>query len=262
MLYGNLRWIDVELLQKDDFVVVCPLASLEQHGHHLPLLTDTHLVTAVAERVHQQHSDSVLLMPTLWLGASDHHLDFPGTVSVSNDDYVDIIKSITASLVGAGFWRILFLNGHGGNVAPGEVAITQMADDSDQCNEAYIVLASYWTVADESMRAEKHGMTQTSLQHACEYETSLMLHLHKQLVVMESAVGYQQSHPEVAPGVRVSGRFNMKSETGALGTPELATAEKGESLLKAIVADVSGLVAQMLAWPVRDPLGPVDPAQD
>ena len=259
MLYGDLRWIDVELMEKDDKVVVCPLASLEQHGHHLPLLTDTYLATAVAERVHAAHRDSMLLLPTMWLGASDHHLDFPGTISISNEDYANIIRSLTASLVSAGFWKILFLNGHGGNVAPGEVAITQMADDSQECNEAYIVLASYWTVAAESLADAKHSMTQPTLSHACEYETSMMLHVQKHLVAMEAAVGYGQSDPPTPPGVRVAGRFNMKSETGALGTPELATAEKGESLLDAIVGDVSALVEQMTDWPVREVLGPVDP---
>ena len=260
MRYGNLRWIDIEMMDKDDKVVVCPVASLEQHGHHLPLLTDTHLVTAVAEQVEAAHSESVLLLPTLWLGASDHHLDFPGTVSVSNDDYVDIIKSLTSSFISAGFWKILFLNGHGGNVAPGEVAITQMADDSDVCNEAYIVFASYWTIAAQSLSAGNHGMSQPTLSHACEYETSMMLHVAKQLVSMESAVGYDESHPEVPAGVRVAGRFNMKSETGALGSPDMATAEKGASLLNAVTQDVGQLLAQMMEWPVREVLGPVDPS--
>jgi hypothetical protein len=79
--YGDKRWIDIDAMDKDRVVVVCPIGSLEQHGHHLPLLTDTYLVTEVAERVEKKLSDKVLLTPTLWLGASDHHLDFPGTVS-------------------------------------------------------------------------------------------------------------------------------------------------------------------------------------
>ena len=259
MLYGDLRWIDIEFLDKDDKVVVCPLASMEQHGHHLPLLTDTYLVTSVAESVHEAHPDNVLLLPTMWLGASDHHMDFPGTVSVSNEYFSNIVSSLTASFVSSGFWKILFLNGHGGNVAPAEVAITQMADDSQECNEAYVVMASYWTIAAESLANAQHGMSQPSLAHACEYETSLMLHLQKHLVTMESAVGYGESQPATPPGVRVAGRFNMKSETGALGSPELATPEKGESLFNAVVEDVSKLVEEMIDWPLREVLGPVDP---
>jgi creatinine amidohydrolase len=259
MLYGHLRWTDIEALEKDELVVVCPLASMEQHGHHLPLLTDTLLVTAVAERVHDRLGESMLLAPTLWLGASDHHSDFPGTVTVSNKLFAEMVQSITASLVSAGFWKILFLNGHGGNVAPGEIAITQMADDSDECNEAYIVLASYWTVAADAMSAKRHGMTQPSLSHACEYETSLMLHLHERIVVMPNARGTTIERPDVPAGVRVAGRFNLFSETGALGSPELATAAKGESLLAAIVDEVAALVQKMSAWPERMAAGPMDP---
>jgi creatinine amidohydrolase len=259
MLYGNLSWPQIESLDKDNVVVVVPLASLEQHGHHLPLLTDTYLATAVAEGVHAKFPDRMLLLPTLWLGASDHHLDFPGTVTVSNPDYVKIIQQIAASLVSAGFWRILFLNGHGGNVAPGEVAITQLANEHDQVNEAYLVLASYWTVAAKEMNAQQHGMTQPSLSHACEYETSLMLHLHQSLVQMPRARGDDAEELDVPSGVRISGRFNLKSETGALGRPDLATVEKGASLLAAIVDEVADLVQTMLNWPQRELAGPIDP---
>ncbi|MEO2045830.1 MAG: creatininase family protein [Pirellulales bacterium] len=97
--------------------------SAEQHGHHLPLLTDTYLVTEVAERVEQTLLDKVLLTPTLWLGASDHHLDFPGTISVPNTFYVEMIKNMVRCFVKAGFRRVLLLNGHGGNIAPGEVRL-------------------------------------------------------------------------------------------------------------------------------------------
>lgn len=259
MLYGDLRWPDIEALEKERCVVICPLASMEQHGHHLPLLTDTYLATAVAQGVHQRLPDSVLLMPTLWLGASDHHLDFPGTVSVSNTHYSDMIESVAASLVGAGFTKIFFLNGHGGNVAPGEAAITTLANESDICNEAYIVLASYWTVAADAMQPKRHGIHQPSLSHACEYETSLMLHVKSSAVVMERARGTLDDPTPVPSGVRVAGRFNLKSETGALGSPELATAEKGESLLSAIVDEVASLTEQMIAWPQRELLGPTDP---
>jgi creatinine amidohydrolase len=73
MRYANLRWTDIARLEKDRVLVVCPLGSIEQHGHHLPLVTDTALVTAVAEEVEARVADRLLLVPTLWLGASDHH---------------------------------------------------------------------------------------------------------------------------------------------------------------------------------------------
>ncbi len=256
MRYGDRRWPEIAALDKDRVVVVMPIASLEQHGHHLPLLTDTYLATAVAERVHERLADRVLLTPTLWLGASDHHLDFPGTISVPNSLYVEIIKNMTRSLVQAGFRRIFLLNGHGGNVAPGETAITEMANECDRCDEALIALGSYWAIAAAAMKPEAHGMTQKQLSHACEYETSMMLALHGQLVKMDAARGQSRPAGLSVPGVRVAGRFHRMTGTGALDTPEHSTAEKGESLLGAITDEVTRFVEQMLEWPPREVLKP------
>ena len=94
MILGNNCWIDIEKADKNHVVVV-PLGSLEQHGHHLPLLTDTYLVTAVADRVEIELGDQIYMLPTLWLGSSDHHLDHPGTVSVSSALYTNMIKNIS-----------------------------------------------------------------------------------------------------------------------------------------------------------------------
>ncbi len=256
MRYGECRWPEIEALDKDCVVVVVPIASLEQHGHHLPLLTDTFLATAVAERVHERMADRILLTPTLWLGASDHHLDFPGTVSVPHSLYVEIIKNVTRSLVRAGFRRIFFLNGHGGNVAPGETAIAEVANSCDACDGALIALGSYWAIAAQAMKADTHGMTQATLTHACEYETSMILALHGHLVRMDLAHGHTHGHVAPPPGVRVAGRFHRMTASGALDTPEFATAEKGESLLAAIVEEVASCVDQMLNWSYREVLKP------
>ena len=256
MRYGDYRWPEIEALNKDRVVVVIPIASMEQHGHHLPLLVDTYLATAVAERVHERLSHRLLLTPTLWLGASDHHLDFPGTISVPNSLYVEMIKSMVRSLVRAGFRRIFLLNGHGGNVDPGNTAITELAHSCDECDAALVALGSYWAIAAPAMKAEDHGMTQQQLSHACEYETSMMLALHGQLVKMDAARGEPRPATVSVPGVRFGGRFHRMTGTGALDTPELATAEKGESLLSAIAADVAAFVEKMLQWPARPVLKP------
>jgi creatinine amidohydrolase len=251
MRYANLRWTDIARLDKDRVLVVCPLGSIEQHGHHLPLVTDTALVTAVAECVEQRLADRLLLAPTLWLGASDHHLDFAGTLSVPNSFYVTMIKNLVRSLVRAGFTRILLLNGHGGNIAPGEAAIAEMANECDKCDRAIVALASYWAVAAAAMEPHRHGMESPRLTHACEYETSMMLHLHRDLVVLESARGEASPEMPEAPGTLVAGRFPRRTSTGALGRPDLATPAKGASLLAAITDEVTSLAQQMLTWPQR-----------
>ena len=78
---------------------------MEQHGHHSSLLTDTDLVTAVAERAEQSLREQTYFLPTLWFGASDGYLDMPGTTSVPNHVYTLIIKNIVRSIGKAGFQR-------------------------------------------------------------------------------------------------------------------------------------------------------------
>src|SRR5437660_7919647 len=97
---------------RDGCVVVAPIAACEQHSRHLPTITDTLLVTAVAEGVEQRLPGRVLLLPTLWSGASSHHLPLGGTLSLSVDTHVTILCDLLVSLLDEGFRRILFLNGH------------------------------------------------------------------------------------------------------------------------------------------------------
>ena len=92
MQLGNRRWTQTASLTNR--VVVAPLGSLEQHGHHLPMLTDTMIITEIARRAEGELGDDALFLPALWLGASDHHRAMPGTVSAGNDHYVPILEDI------------------------------------------------------------------------------------------------------------------------------------------------------------------------
>jgi len=254
MYYGNAQWPKIEDLNKDELVVVCPLASFEQHGCHLPFLTDTYLVTAVAERVHEKLGDRIVLTPTLWLGASDHHLDFPGTISVPITLYTKMIKNVLRCFVKAGFRRIFFLNGHGGNADPGTCAITEMANSCNSCERSLVALSSYWTLAEPAMEPGRHGMQTEKLSHSAEYETSMMLYLHRELVVMSAAKGTEPViqnrfyNNEQGGRAVVANRFRRQTETGALGRPELATPEKGESLVNAITDEVAAFLEDFATW--------------
>lgn len=253
MYYGNNCWVDIREADKNKVVVV-PLGSLEQHGHHCPLLTDTYLVTAVAQRVEQRISEQIYLVPTLWLGASDHHLDHPGTVSVPNHVYTLIIKNIVRSIAQAGFRRVLLLNGHGGNVTPGTQAIAELANESDVYNNIWIALASYWTVAEPAMEPAGHGMQTAHLSHACEYETSMMLFLHGEIMRMDRVtsspplVDSPFFHSEHGGRMNVAKRLTTWAPTGAMGEPQHATPEKGESLLNVIVDQVVACIEDFANW--------------
>lgn len=260
MQYGDCRWVDIEAANKEEVVVVCPVAALEQHGHHLPLLTDTYLVTEVAERVERALPEKVLLTPTLWMGSSDHHLDFPGTVSLSASLYVQVLKQTVRCFIRAGFRRILLLNGHGGNIAPGQVAITELANDCDQADELLLAFSSYWELA--GYGPDEHGLETPFVSHACEYETSMMLVVAGELVHMDQAragvpvIDTPFFHSELGGRVTVAGRFHRLTETGAMGSPEKATPEKGESLLAAGAREVAAFVEEFVTWNHRVVLKP------
>ena len=104
MKLAELSWPEVDALDRET-VFVIPTGSLEQHGPHLPLFTDSILVTAVAEAVEAKLAASMVLTPTLWLGASTHHLAFAGSLSASFEGYVLAIAAVADSLSGQGFRR-------------------------------------------------------------------------------------------------------------------------------------------------------------
>ena len=253
MKYGDYCWVDIEQADKDK-IVVLPLSSMEQHGHHAPLLTDTYLVSAVADGVEERLHDQIYMLPPLWLGASDHHLDKPGTVSVPNHVYTLMIKNIVRSIAKAGFKRVFLLNGHGGNTIPGTQAITELTSESDVYDKMWIALASYWAIAGPAMAPERHGMVSKQLSHAGEYETSMMLFINGDMVRMDRVTASPPLmdtpyyHSENGGRIHVAKRIATWAPTGAMGNPQHATAEKGRSLLEAIVDEVVKCLEDFATW--------------
>src|SRR5262245_19348780 len=116
MRFQDLTWPLLRRVPRDRTVVVAPVAACEQHSLHLPTWTDTLLVTAVGEDVERRLPDEVLLLPTLWLGASSHHLRFGATLSAEVDTHVAVLCDLLTPLLEDGYQRLLILNGHGGNI--------------------------------------------------------------------------------------------------------------------------------------------------
>src|SRR5438270_20359 len=116
---------EVKALQMGDMVVIAPLGSFEQHGPHLPLTTDTDIVTAISSAVEKQFPDTVLCLPCLWIGHSTHHMHFPGTLDVRQMHYIAVIQDLCRSILSMGARKILLLNGHGGNDVPVRTALRE-----------------------------------------------------------------------------------------------------------------------------------------
>src|SRR6476646_4319579 len=140
MLLEYLTWPEVKRLKMANLVVFLPLGSFEQHGHHLPLTTDTDLVTAVARGIERARPKKTLCLPTLWPGHSTHHLFFPGTLSVSQMPYIQLVLELCHSIAKFGGQKIFLLNCHGGNDVPLRTALRELKTDWPRVK---FVFASY-----------------------------------------------------------------------------------------------------------------------
>lgn len=243
-----MRWPEIRSLAAAGAVVLVPTGSLEQHGPHLPVRTDSALVTAVAEGalVALPHDVRAVLAPTLWLGASHHHLHF-FAASLDECTYVEVVTQVATSLAAAGFTRLFFLNGHGGNAAPLRLAVSEIRR---RAPALLVAAAEYWALAAAGIRAAR-TTSPGGAAHACEVETSLMLHLAPHAV---DTGALRASRPALPPPfvrdlvdggpVTLGVEWERLSADGTLGDPTEASAEKGERFLAAAVgAAVEALTA-------------------
>lgn len=241
MLLENLRW--TELKEQADRVFLVPLGSLEQHGRHLPLATDTIIVSEIARRVESELAADVVLCPAQWLGHSPHHAKF-GCVSLDLRPYMEMIAGICRSLAQSGARRVLLLNGHGGNDVPCRAAMREVKSELGG-NGLRVAFANYWSLAAQEF-AKIRTSPRGGMGHACEMETSILLAIRPEMVKMEHAVDDSTAgrtsfqvldmlHPQPYYMVR---DFDELSESGTLGMPTQATAEKGRAFLDAAVAAV------------------------
>src|SRR2546421_7535727 len=246
MLLENLSWPEVRKLKPAKTVVLFPLGSFEQHGHHLPLTTDADIVTAIARRLEQKRPDKILCLPTLWPGHSTHHLFFPGTLSVRQLPYIQLVIELCHSIVKMGGQRIFLLNGHGGNDVPVRAALRELKSDFPK---AQFVFASYWSLAAQSITQARESEL-GGLGHACEMETSIMLYLHPERVNLRLAKRdgpkhtdkHRKSDMQYVRPIYFVNEFHEISKTGAIGHPEVASARKGKRFLDGIVQDVTAFV--------------------
>jgi creatinine amidohydrolase len=252
MRLENLSWPEVKRLKLARRVVLLPLGSFEQHGPHLPLTTDTDLVDAIARAVEQARPTQVLCLPTLWPGHSTHHLAFPGTLSVSQMPYLHLLIELARSIARLRPAKVLLLNGHGGNDVPARAALRELKTEFPKIR---FVFASYWSLAAATIKATRESPL-GGLGHACELETSLMLHLHPDRVKMKLARRdgpthtdpYRQADMQYGRPVYFVNEFHEVSKSGTVGQPELATAAKGKRFFDDIVRDVTAFVDDLLAW--------------
>jgi creatinine amidohydrolase len=223
-------------------VVLAPIAACEQHSLHLPTFTDTILVTAVAEGTERILPDQVLLLPTLWLGASSHHLRLGGTLSAEVDTHITMLCDLLTPLLEDGYQRILVLNGHGGNIDTMHLALRRL---QPRYRSRLVAAASYWELATQELAGLAQGQRKT-MGHACEFETSMVLALRPDLVHREKILNDPPTDEDSLRGVYTAEDMKQRTDHGAVGYPELATAENGRRFLDVAVGRTVEVVRTML----------------
>ncbi len=243
----EMTWPKVAALSKDTPVVI-PIAALEQHGRHMPVFTDSMLLGEVLRRVKEMPlKDRVLFTPLMWLGNSHHHLDFPGTLSASPRLYMDLLIDLAENMIFHGFRRIVFVNGHGGNIVPAQQALFELRQKLRARSDLLLVSTTYWTLGGKPHEVDPN-LKQGQVGHACEYETSMMLRIAPHLVVGDVAKIAEVSFGNAfAPATR-AWITKDRTEPGHIGNPALATAEKGETIFRVFTADVAKFLERVLAW--------------
>jgi creatinine amidohydrolase len=249
---------DVGSLPRNEVVCLLPLGSVEQHGPHLPLGTDSLLAHGLCLEVARRLSPAVLVVPPPWYGFSPHHMRFAGSVTLRSETFIALASDVVDSLVRHGFQRIVLVNGHGGNASLTSLIATELGHRHEA--RARIAGLTYFHLAApaiDALRLSRTGGT----GHACEVETALMQHLHPDLVLDARRqahypdTGTPYLSTDLTRGSRVASYtdFADLSPTGVLGDPTLATAEHGARLFEACATALADFVEDFLTWPERSP---------
>ncbi|WP_241665236.1 creatininase family protein [Teichococcus oryzae] len=237
---------ELRALAERGALVVLPVASLEQHGPHLPVWTDSmigHACCLMAARK-AGAEQPVVVLPPMWTGMSEHHLPFGGTITLDYAAFRAVLACVCRSLKAQGFQRLFLVNSHGGNIDPLAVAARELCVEFAMP----VVTSTVFHVAGEKLGAVLD--TQPGVMHACEAETSFWLHIDPAQVRQEEIAGALS-----APATSVSGPFHRfwsfaerAPNTGVMGDPRAATAEKGAWLLEVVSDALAEAMRNQALW--------------
>jgi creatinine amidohydrolase len=239
---------------RDAALAILPVGSLEQHGPHLPVITDTRTAFEIGLRAARLVVDDVpvAVMPGMWTGMSEHHLPFGGTISLDYSEFHGVLRGVVRSLRALGFARLLIVNGHGGNVDPLAVSARTLAQEYG----LPVIATTPWF--SEGVDLTSIMETAPTAQHACEGETSVMLAMVPDLVRRDRIDEAVQQAPPGYKGRRGYSRFWAFNErapvTGTIGDPRAGTAEKGERLLDMMATAVADAIRDRDLWRKPDPV--------
>lgn len=262
--YQKLTWPEIDAAAQQGTMIVIPVGSTEDHGHHLPLDVDQMLPETICELAVQERDDA-LLFQTVPHGYLPHHMDYPGGITIRWDTFVNYLIDIGTSLAHHGFERLLFVNGHGSNHHLVEQATRQINLQYPGVRSALI---SWWEIEQfRTAAAEFREADGGASAHAAEIETSLYRHIDESRVQMDRATRDNtapdskyfhntdlagQTDPDDSTPATMMPWWSTISETGVRGDATTATAEKGERFLEAAAEGLGALLDGFKEYPTRE----------
>jgi creatinine amidohydrolase len=228
-------WAEVEAYLSERQDIIVPIGSTEQHGPNGLIGTDALCAEVIARAAAERAG--ALVAPTLSVGMAQHHLGFPGTLSLRPSTLIAVVRDVVASLARHGFTKIAFLNGHGGNVATVGAAFAEYYSEtsfaaSSNAAPAECRLTNWWELpAAARMREELYGAAEGS--HATPAEVAITQ------AAFPDRIKQAEMHPEIAPDGSFSDAadYRRRFPDGRIGSnPALATPEAGTRLIEATAA--------------------------
>jgi creatinine amidohydrolase len=250
VMWKNLTAEDLRAKAAADAIVVLPVASMEQHGPHLPVGVDTILCEGVCEAGAEMVSADVpvVVAPTLWCGMAEHHMAFGGTFTFDIPTYRAVLLALLKSLERHGFRRVFIVNGHGGNIA----ALNSFLSDFARETGLKVRAATYFELAASDLASVLED--QKTVHHACEVETSMMM------LIAPDTVKHDRL-PEAFGGVAGSDAsggwyasparfrpFKDFTPSGVNGDARRASRWKGEKLLAICVEGLAAILRDEKVW--------------
>ncbi len=228
---AHLTWPEAREALEHARLAVVPVGSCEQHGPHLALDTDIAIAEELARRLATELGDRALLCPPLGYGLSEHHMAFPGTLTLRPSTFVGFLSDIVESLAQWRLRRILVVNGHAGNIDGIRLAARSARRDHGSLLAGLIWIQLASDEIAERVTSERYG-------HACEVETSVAMVLAPDSVrpdEIRPPAGQRSSGPLTDPPWSKVDRatwFQEWTENGALGDARLASVEFGEAVVE------------------------------
>jgi creatinine amidohydrolase len=246
--FAYLTWKQVEALDKEKTLLILPTAAIEQHGHHLPLATDTLINNLLLGKALQRLPEEapVYALPNFCYGKSNEHIGYPGTMSLSASTFMAVLRDIGASVKASGFHRLCLYNTHGGNTALDDVMARDLRAEFN-LRTFYLSGSAGATPSGLNQQERTYGF------HAGEWETSVLLAATPELVhpaayttnYIANIANPKPLLPEFAPAT-FSWLTRDIAPSGVMGDPTPSTAENGALWIEAAATKVAAALQAML----------------